>query len=162
MLGTLLDRAHLLPPDRIGPIVAEAVSRIGGREVSLLLQDHGQWVLVPFPGPGLAAKDPPADRRVRCRYGLPRSACSRGPPGRWRAALHPAVGSGDQVGVLAVTLARIDDDRRLLRRIACVVADMLVTGRPWAAAPQLVLPGWTPGGGSCSGLHVVAHVQAEA
>lgn len=50
LLGTLLDRAHEMPAQLIAPLVAEEVSRIGGREVSILLQDYEQLLLVPLPG----------------------------------------------------------------------------------------------------------------
>jgi hypothetical protein len=39
VLGILLDRAHEMPPDLIAPLVAEEAARIGGRDVSILLQD---------------------------------------------------------------------------------------------------------------------------
>ena len=41
LLGTLLDRAHQMPPQLIAPLVAEEAARIGGREVRILLQDYG-------------------------------------------------------------------------------------------------------------------------
>jgi hypothetical protein len=47
LLGGLLDHAHALPPDHVGPIVAGTVALIGGREVRILLQDYGQRKLVP-------------------------------------------------------------------------------------------------------------------
>ncbi|MGW1507511.1 serine/threonine-protein phosphatase, partial [Streptomyces mirabilis] len=47
LLGLLLDRARLLPPQLIAPLVAEEVARIGGRDVSILLQDYAQELLVP-------------------------------------------------------------------------------------------------------------------
>ncbi|MFF9819214.1 PP2C family protein-serine/threonine phosphatase [Streptomyces sp. NPDC014006] len=128
VLGTLLDRAHLLPPDRVGPIVAEAAARLGGRDISLLLQDHGQWVLVPFSAPGLAAGDPQLIDASDAGTAFLEARSVEVPQGDGVRLYIPLLDGGDQVGVLAVTLATIDDDdRRLLRRIACVVADMLVT-----------------------------------
>lgn len=50
LLGQLLDRAHEMPPQLIAPLVAEEVRRIGGREVSILLQCYEQLELVPLPG----------------------------------------------------------------------------------------------------------------
>ena len=52
LLGVLLDRAHEMPPQLIAPLVAEEVARVGGRDVSILLQDYDQLVLVPLPGRG--------------------------------------------------------------------------------------------------------------
>lgn len=79
LLGVLLDRAHEMPPELIAPLVAEEVARVGGREVSILLQDYEQVLLVPLPGRRLRVGDPepvegspPARRswaaeRWRCR-----------------------------------------------------------------------------------------------
>src|SRR5690349_1384563 len=58
LLGALLDRAHEMPPQLIAPLVAEEASRIGGRDVSILLQDYGQRVLKPLPGRGLMVGEP--------------------------------------------------------------------------------------------------------
>lgn len=58
LLGTLLDRAHEMPPQLIAPLIAEEVASVGGRNVSILLQDYEQLVLVPLPGERLAVCDP--------------------------------------------------------------------------------------------------------
>lgn len=58
LLGVLLDRARLLPPQLIAPLIAEEVARIGGRGVSILLQDYAQEVLVPLPGKKLHVGQP--------------------------------------------------------------------------------------------------------
>ena len=49
LLGMLLDRAHEMPPQLIAPLVAEEVARVGGRDVTILLQDYAQLVLAPLP-----------------------------------------------------------------------------------------------------------------
>jgi len=54
----LLDRTHEMPPQLIAPLVAAEVRATGGRDVSILLQDYGQLMLVPLPGRGLAVEDP--------------------------------------------------------------------------------------------------------
>lgn len=48
LLGRLLDRAHETPPQLIAPLVAEEIRAIGGRDVSILLQDYAQLSLVPL------------------------------------------------------------------------------------------------------------------
>jgi hypothetical protein len=58
MLGLLLDRARLIPPQLIAPLVAEEVARIGGRDVSILFQDYAQELLVPLPGRKLSVGQP--------------------------------------------------------------------------------------------------------
>nr|WP_255649393.1 hypothetical protein [Frankia sp. ArI3] len=58
LLGLLLDRAHEMPPQLIAPLVAEEVNRIGGRNVSILLQDYEQRLLTPLPGRNLMIGEP--------------------------------------------------------------------------------------------------------
>src|SRR3989337_2503714 len=58
LLGMLLDRAHEMPPQLIAPLIAEEVARVGGRDVSILLQDYGQQGRVPLPGGRLMVGEP--------------------------------------------------------------------------------------------------------
>ncbi|MBB4980426.1 PP2C family protein-serine/threonine phosphatase [Streptomyces nymphaeiformis] len=127
LLGGLLDHAHALPPDHVGPIVAGTVALIGGREVRILLQDYGQRNLVPLAGDGLKDGEPlPIDGSEAGRCFL--TARPVEVPSADGTRVHvPLLDGGDQAGVLAVTLDTIDDDRRLLRRIAGVLADVLQT-----------------------------------
>ncbi|MCF3132055.1 PP2C family protein-serine/threonine phosphatase [Streptomyces olivochromogenes] len=129
LLGLLLDRARLLPPQMIAPLIAEGVARIGGRDVSILLQDYAQELLVPLPGTKLHVAQPepvtdsPAGRAFLRgdRVEVPQAS------GGVRIYL-PLLDGSDQVGVMALTLDTVgDDDRRLLHRLASLVADMLVT-----------------------------------
>ncbi|MEV0407097.1 PP2C family protein-serine/threonine phosphatase [Actinoallomurus sp. NPDC050550] len=128
LLGVLLDRTREMPPHLIAPLVAEEVARIGGRDISILLQDYDQLILAPLPGKGLTVG---AAERI-----------DGSPAGR--AFLHatpieqpladgvriflPLLNGSDEVGVMTITLDTVnDDDRLLLRRLAGLVADMLVT-----------------------------------
>src|SRR5258708_14054336 len=70
LLGTLLDRAHQMPPQLIAPLVAEEAAGIGGRDVSILLQDYGQKMLQPLPGRRLMAGEPPPPRRPPAPHAL--------------------------------------------------------------------------------------------
>lgn len=128
LLGRLLDRAHEMPPQLIAPLVAEEVRAIGGRDVSILLQDYGQLVLVPLPGRGLTGEDPvPIDGSLAGEVFLRATPAEHAQADGIRMFL-PLLDGGDEVGVLAITLDSVDDDdRRLLRRLAGLVADMLVT-----------------------------------
>ncbi|MGW1637774.1 PP2C family protein-serine/threonine phosphatase [Streptomyces lavendulae] len=128
LLGLLLDRAHELPPHRVGPLVATAVARLGGRDTRILLQDYGQQQLVPLAADGVAAGDPqPIDRSDAGRCFLESRPVEVPTAGGVRVHL-PLLDGGDQVGVLSVTLDGIDDDtRRLLCRIAGLAADLLQT-----------------------------------
>ncbi|MDO0926651.1 PP2C family protein-serine/threonine phosphatase [Streptomyces sp. TG1A-8] len=128
VLGALLDQGHEVPPHLLGRLVARQTGRLGGRETSLLLQDYGQEWLVPLPVDGLTAGDAqPIDGSDAGRAF--RESRSVEVPRADGVRIHlPLLDGGDQVGVLAVTLDDVDDDvRRLLRRIAVLVADMLVT-----------------------------------
>ncbi|MFJ1561548.1 PP2C family protein-serine/threonine phosphatase [Streptomyces mirabilis] len=129
LLGLLLDRARLMPPQLIAPLVAEEVAKIGGRDVSILLQDYAQEVLVPLAGRKLHVGQPepmadsPAGRAFLSEdvVEVPQAH------GGVRMYL-PLLDGSDQVGVMALTLDAVGDaDRRLLRRLAGLVADMLVT-----------------------------------
>ncbi|CAM5505803.1 PP2C family protein-serine/threonine phosphatase [Streptomyces narbonensis] len=128
LLGGLLDRSHELPPHQVGPVLADTVARLGGREPQILLQDYGQQRLVPLPGEGLAAGEPQAiDDSEAGRCFLTSRPVELVLSDGVRVLL-PLLDGGDQAGVLAVTLDAVDDDdRRLLRRIAGLIAAMLQT-----------------------------------
>ncbi|SQE00521.1 Protein serine/threonine phosphatase [Parafrankia sp. Ea1.12] len=128
LLGVLLDRAHEMPPQLIAPLVAEEIGRIGGRDISILLQDYEQLVLTPLPGRSLTVGEPePIDGSPAGTAFLRAMTVEQPQDGGIRMFL-PLLDGSDQVGVLALTLDTVDDDdRRLLRRLAGLVADMLVT-----------------------------------
>ncbi|WP_369386447.1 PP2C family protein-serine/threonine phosphatase [Streptomyces sp. CG1] len=128
LLGLLLDRARLMPPQLIAPLIAEEVARIGGRDVSILLQDYAQELLVPLPGRQLHVSQPePVDGSPAGRAFL-RAEIVEVPQAHGVRMYLPLLDGSDQVGVMALTLDAVaDDDRRLLGRLAALVADMLVT-----------------------------------
>ena len=128
LLGQLLDRAHEMPPQLIAPLVAEEIRAIGGRDVSILLQDYGQLMLVPLPGRGLTTGDPMPIDGSRAGDVFLRATAAEYPRADGTRMFLPLLDGSDEVGVLVVTLDDVDDDdRRLLRRLAGLVADMLVT-----------------------------------
>ncbi|MGW5419396.1 PP2C family protein-serine/threonine phosphatase [Streptomyces sp. NPDC003943] len=128
LLGALLDHAHALPPDRVGPALADVIARIGGRKAQILLQDYGQQNLVPLAGDGLEDGDPlPIDGSAAGGCFLTARPVEVPLPDGVRVHV-PLLDGGDQAGVLAVTLDTVDDDdRRILRRIAGLVAAALQT-----------------------------------
>jgi serine phosphatase RsbU (regulator of sigma subunit) len=129
LLGALLDRAHQMPPQLIAPLVAEEAARIGGRDVCILLQDYGQRMLRPLPGMRLVAGESPepVDGSAAGRAFLRMTVVEEQRDDGVRMYL-PLLNGSDEVGVLVLTLDAVDeDDRRLLRRFAGLVADMLVT-----------------------------------
>ncbi|WP_406727782.1 PP2C family protein-serine/threonine phosphatase [Streptomyces sp. GD-15H] len=128
LLGVLLDRAHEMPPQLIAPMIAEEVARIGGRDVSILLQDYAQELLVPLPGRGLAVGEPEGIGDSPAGTAFLRAAPVEVPQADGVRMYLPLLDGSDEVGVMALTLESVDDDdRRLLRRLAGLVADMLVT-----------------------------------
>lgn len=101
---------------------------MGGREVSVLLQDYEQLVLMPLAGKGLVAgaPEPVGESPAGTAFLRARTVEVAGSGGT-RLFL-PLLDGSDQVGVMAVTLDTVDDDdRRLLRRLAGLVADLIVT-----------------------------------
>ncbi|RKN04500.1 PP2C family protein-serine/threonine phosphatase [Streptomyces radicis] len=129
LLGLLLDRVRQMPPQLIAPLVAEEVGRMGGRDVSILLQDYAQETLVPLPGRGLVVGQPEPVADSPAWRSFLRGEVVEVPqhPSGVRMYL-PLLDGSDQVGVMSLTLDTVhDDDRRLLRRLGGLVADMIVT-----------------------------------
>lgn len=128
LLGVLLDRAHEMPPQLIAPLIAEEVARAGGRDVSILLQDYGQLVLVPLLGRRLMVGEPEPIDDSPAGTAFLHATTAEVPQADGVRMYLPLLDGSDQVGVMALTLDTVDDDdRRLLRRLAGLVADMLVT-----------------------------------
>jgi serine phosphatase RsbU (regulator of sigma subunit) len=128
LLGTLIDRAHEMPPQLIAPLVAEVIAVIGGRDVTVLLQDYDQLTLVPLPGRGLLVEEPvPIDGSLAGRAFLGDEPVEHAVADGVRVFV-PLLDGTDRVGVLAFTSDRWDEhDRRLARRFAGLLADVLVT-----------------------------------
>ncbi len=128
LLGSLLDRAHTMPPQLIAPLIAQEIARIGGREVTVLLQDYDQMTLVALPGEGLVAgPHQPIDDSL-AGLAFQTDEMVEQPWGDVVRLYVPLLDGSDRVGVLVLTLDRVDEHhRRLVRRLAGLVADMLVT-----------------------------------
>lgn len=128
ILGSLLDRAHLMPPRLVGPLVAQEIAAMGGRDVAIYLQDFEHAVLRPLGGPGLGGTPEPIDDSpagTAFRTDRPYEVAQ--PDGATRLFM-PMLDGSDRVGVLALTLPHVDDnDRRLSQRIAGLTADLVVT-----------------------------------
>ena len=128
LLGSLLDRAHLIPPRLVGPLVAQEVKAAGALEVTVWLQDMEQVSLRPLDGEGLDGEVVPIDGspagRAFSTDTVVEEPCADG-----SVRLHlPMLDGSDRVGVLGLRLPAVDDhDRRLAQRLAGLVADLLVT-----------------------------------
>ena len=128
LLGSLIDRAHQMPPHLMAPLIAQEIAIIGGRDVQVLLQDYDQMTLVPLPaeplqvGPPQSIDESPAGRAFRTDAAVELEQADG------VRIFVPLLDGTDRVGVLVFTLDAVDDhDRRLTRRLAGLVADMLVT-----------------------------------
>jgi len=128
LLGTMIERAHEMPPQLIAPLVAEVIAEIGGSDVTVLLQDYDQRFLVPLPGQGLQTGPPEPMQDSLAGDAFQRDATvEQSVPGGVRLFL-PLLDGTDRVGVLAFTAGSPDqDDRRLAKRFAGLLADILVT-----------------------------------
>lgn len=128
LLGSLLDRAHLMPPRLVGPLVAQEIAAMGGTDVAIYLQDFEHAVLRPLRGAGLGGVPAPiADSSAGAAFRTDAPVEVPQPHGGIRLFI-PMLDGSDRVGVLALTLPRVDDnDRRLAQRIAGLTADLVVT-----------------------------------
>ncbi|MGW0632851.1 PP2C family protein-serine/threonine phosphatase [Streptomyces sp. NPDC002758] len=128
LLGVLLDRAHEMPPQLIAPLIAEEIGRVGGRDVSVLLQDYEQVMLVPLPGRRLVVDEAEPIAGSHAGRAFLEATPVEVPRADGVRMYLPLLDGSDQVGVLGVTMDCVDDDdRRLLRRLAGLIADILVT-----------------------------------
>ncbi len=128
LLGSLLDRAHEMPPQMIAPLIAQEIALIGGRDVEVFLQDYDQMTLVPLPGDRLRVGDPQAIDASMAGDAFQTDRTVEQAQEDGVRLFVPLLDGTDRIGVLAFDLDTVDDhDRRLARRLAGLVADMLVT-----------------------------------
>jgi serine phosphatase RsbU (regulator of sigma subunit) len=128
LLGSLLDRAHEMPPQMIAPLIAQEIAAIGGREVTVLLQDYDQMTLVPLPGAGLVVGEPEPIADSLAGRAFEHGEMVELAQLDVVRLFVPLLNGIDRVGVLAFTLDTLGErDRRLVRRLAGLVATMLVT-----------------------------------
>ena len=128
VLGSLLDRAHLMPPRLVGPLVAQEIASIGGTDVSIWLQDYDQRTMQPLTGRGLVGDPAPIDGSWPGRAFISDTRVEQELPDGSRRLYLPMLDGSARIGVLAFTLSAVDDnDRRLAQRLAGLTADLLVT-----------------------------------
>ncbi len=127
--GPLLDESHLVAPDALPRLVADVATRIGAHDLTVLLVDHAQTVLLPFPPQrgadeeGIAIDATVAGRAFRRVQAQEVPA----PDGRRRVWV-PVVDGTDRLGVVGVTVA--EHDERLadqLRQLAALLAYLITS-----------------------------------
>jgi len=128
LLGTLVDRAHTTPPSLVAPLVAREVVELGGRDVTIWLQDFDQVELRPLPGRDLLMEGPvPIDGSAPGRAFTTDEVVVEDLTSGHRVHL-PMLDGSDRVGVMSVTVEELDEAAlRLGRRLAGLVADLVVT-----------------------------------
>jgi serine phosphatase RsbU (regulator of sigma subunit) len=128
LLGRLLVRAAAVQPRLLASVVTQELAVAGGRDAVLLLQDYEQLLLVPLSDDGCASTGPqpivgsPAGRAfVEERLiVLPEADGLR--------LYLPLRDGGDSLGVLALSVDRLDDrERPELTRLAALVAGLLTS-----------------------------------
>jgi serine phosphatase RsbU (regulator of sigma subunit) len=128
LLGQLLDRAHEMPAHLIGPLVADEIARVGGRDVSIYLQDYEQLMLASVPGRGLVVGEPLPISGTRAGEAFLHKRVVEEQQADGVRMYLPLLDGSDEVGVMVLTLDTVEeDDRRLLRRLSGLVADIVVT-----------------------------------
>ncbi|MGW3241687.1 PP2C family protein-serine/threonine phosphatase [Streptomyces sp. NPDC001070] len=126
LLGVILDRAHDLPPHLIVPLITEVIGGMGGRDVSVLLQDFEQLMLVSLPGGSLVAGEAGPITGSHPGRALVEATPVEVLQADGTRIYLPLLDGGDHLGVLGVTVDSVDDDdRRLLRRLAALLAVIL-------------------------------------
>jgi hypothetical protein len=104
LLGRLLDRAHLIPPELVRPLVAQEARAAGVTEVGVFLQDYDQVHLQPLGGRGLTGQRVPIAGSAAGRAFVSDEVVEEDQPdGSVRLDLSMLDGS-DRVGVLLLGL----------------------------------------------------------
>ncbi len=135
LLGALLDRVHLITPQLTGSLIAQEAQIAGATDVSIHLQDLAQLTLRPLTGRELVGYPLPiADSPAGQAFSTEESVEEPLPDGSVRLHL-PLLDGSNRVGVLGLTLPRLNDyDRQLAQRLAGLVADMIVTNDDYTDA----------------------------
>src|SRR5215218_3584371 len=120
----LLRLGRLSAPERLPDAAAAAAKHFGGRDVEMLLVDHGQVVLVPF-----GFTEPPVriEGSVAGRAFRQVDVQEISVPGGRRLWL-PLLDGVDRLGVLGVTFSELDELTRLRAdRFAALLAEILLS-----------------------------------
>jgi hypothetical protein len=143
MIGAVLDAGHRLHPDRLPVVVAEQAGRLGWRDVAVYVVDLSQRLLVPLNADELPHREPLdidstlAGRAFRNEQPI-EGGVSRAPD-RSPATIDlveeearrfwlPLIDGAERLGVLAITLDRVDKTTlERCRHLATVVAELVVT-----------------------------------
>lgn len=130
LLGSLLEGAHVVPPEGVAAFVAEQASIIGASDVAVYLQDYEQQLLMPLTSAGLPEREPePVDTSVAGRaFTTSAPLETDAGDGTGRRLWLPLLDGTDRVGVMGLTLAEVGERERLwCVRMAALVSEIVVT-----------------------------------
>jgi hypothetical protein len=126
LLGRLLEASHLLPPDEIVAAVARAGRALDAEDVAIYLVDYEQTLLVPLPdGIDRAPLEIDATLAGRAFVAI---AVQEADVGSGRRVWLPLLDGAERLGVLGLTLPRVDDALRVqCSWLATLVAELLLS-----------------------------------
>jgi hypothetical protein len=104
LLGRLLDRAHLIPPELVRPLVAQEARAAGVTEVGVFLQDYDQVHLQPLGGRGLTGQRVPIAGSAAGRAFVSDEVVEEEQPDGSVRLYLPMLDGSDRVGVLLLGL----------------------------------------------------------
>jgi hypothetical protein len=126
LLGHLLDASHDLPPDELVAAVARAGQALDAEDVVIYLVDYEQTVLVPLPdGTDRTLLEIDATLAGRAFAAI---AVREADTASGRRLWLPLLDGAERLGVLGLTLPRVDDALRArCSWLATLVAELLIT-----------------------------------
>jgi serine phosphatase RsbU (regulator of sigma subunit) len=128
LLGEILDRQHVTAPADLAGMIAEQAEAEGLTDVAVYLQDYDQLALLPLPTVGRERDTEPIDGSAPGRAFATNAPVEVAADSGGIRVWLPMLNGTDRVGVLGVTVQHLDDDiRRLARRLAGLVAEIVVT-----------------------------------
>jgi serine phosphatase RsbU (regulator of sigma subunit) len=126
LLGHLLDASHDLAPDEIVPAVTRAGRAVDAEDVAVYLVDYEQILLVPLPdGTDRTPLEIDATLAGRAFAAI---AVQEADTGAGRRLWLPLLDGAERLGVLGLTLPRVDDAlRKRCSWLATLIAELLLS-----------------------------------
>jgi serine phosphatase RsbU (regulator of sigma subunit) len=126
LLADLMEASHGLPPDEIVAAITRAGKAVDAEDVAVYLVDYEQTVLVPLPdGTDRAPLDIDTTLAGRAFTAI---AVQEADSGAGRRLWLPLLDGAERLGVLGLTLPRIDDPlRKRCTWLATLVAELILS-----------------------------------
>jgi hypothetical protein len=126
VLGHLLDASHEMAPDELVAVVGHAAKVLGAEDVAIYLVDYEQTLLVPL----LDGTDrtPLAIDATLAGRAFTALAVQEADSGAGQRLWLPLLDGAERLGVLGLTLPRVDDPlRKRCSWLATLIAELLVS-----------------------------------